>query len=875
MVSREGTASPMVFAEDGDVAALLSRPPRPPNPLSTIPRPRVTALIDAGAAAALCIVRGPRDLGKSVALGHWAAGTRREVLWLHLTEESAAPTRFWQQLQMALGPKLLPRSPGAAGPNHPAHQLAARLGGTGQFTLVLENFYRVQDAPVQAGLLELLAHAPELNIIVAARSALDIEVEYPTITTDFHVIGPESLQFNDTEARDFHAGTDLEPVSARLNEQLNGSPVLHKSARYAALEPRRSTLGLIDDIVDKVTTSLHQRLTASQEIPHSGPLIGFMAATLPLSHFDLALARAVEPDCPDPESLLHALVEAGTLWSTTVNGTLRYSYPVIVANALTALFFEELADRRNVTLDIAAAVEFARGEYLPAFSYTVAIGDYQRSSSMLLRSGLPLLLEAHAGFAAALKTIPHTEIVKYPLLSLALGLVYNADKLTHSKGAEYLSLALTSSKLLGRALPPEERLAMNMAQAVALRMTGQFKLAAASSRTSLRDRSELPLADRDQIAPFESVALAQWGLALIFTGDFTTATAALQSAVSTAHAAEAHQTLFFATSLLAYRYALDGDLVTAADLAASALECMPVAPPAPLYEQTPLCMTLAMVELGRLQPEAAAAHLDKVLSEAATSEFWGRLRIIEAQIDLLRGHSGMAMGRLDLILAQKKELPALNPFDAAALPVTRSALLLARGNATGAAAVLGRSTSKSPPARIALARLSLSLGRPAEVVELLSTDLRQTTAVQALDAWVLLTVARLQLQDAETLQADIEKVAGAVTALGNQWPLALLPEEALELLTSAWQEHGVPLPAAPVPSEARIPASLSKVSLTPREASILATLATTPDRAEIARIHFVSLNTIKSQLRTLYKKLGVGTREDALVVAHQEHLLTG
>lgn len=873
MVSREGTVSPMFFAEDSDIAALLSRQPRPPNPLSTIPRPRVTALIDAGAGAALCIVRGPRDLGKSVALGHWAAGTRREVLWLHLTEESAAPTRFWQQLQMALGPKLLPRSPGAARPIHPAHQLAARLGGTGPFTLVLEDFHRVQDATVQEGLLELLAHAPELNIIVATRSALDIEVKYPTITTDFHVIGPESLQFNDAEARDFHAGTDLEPVSGRLNEQLNGAPMLHKSARYAAREPRRSTLELTDDIIDKVTTSLHQQLAASQEIP-DGPLTGFMAATLPLSHFDLALARTVDPGCPDPESVLRALVEVGILWPTTVNGTLRYCYPEIVANALKALFFDGLAERRNITLDIAATVEFARGEYLPAFSYAVANGDYQRGSSMLLRSGLTLLFEAQAEFAAALKTIPHTEIVKYPLLSLALGLVYNADKLTQSKAAEYFSLALTTSKLLGRALPPEERLAMNMAQAVAQRMTGQFKLAAASSRTSLRDRSELPLADRDQIAPFESVALAEWGLALIFTGDFTTATVALQSAVSTAHAAEAHQTLFFATSLLAYRYALDGDLVTAADFAESAQVCMPVAPPAPLYEQTPLFMTLAMVELGRLQPEAAAAHLDKVLSEAATSEFWGRLRIIEAQIDLLRGHSGMATGRLDLVLAQKNELPALNPFDAAALPVTRSALLLARGNATGAAAVLGRSASKSPPARIALARLSLSLGHPAEVVELLSADPRHATAVQALDAWVLLAVARLQLQDAEALQADIEKVSGAVTALGNQWPLALLPEEALELLTSAGEEHGVPFLSTPVPSDARMPASLSRISLTPREASVLATLATTPDRAEIARIHFVSLNTIKSQLRTLYKKLGVGTREDALVVAHQEHLLT-
>lgn len=874
----------MSFSDDGGLAALVSRPARQSNPRTQINRPRVTALIDAGAAAALCIVHGPRDCGKSVALSQWAATTERDVRWLNLTEDSAQPQQFWQQLHAALQSKFQafftepdpagpPLSAGATESSSPAHWLAAQLSGSAPFTLVVEDFHHVQASSVQQGLLEMLEQAPHMSMMVATRSTLEVERGYAASTTDFEVIGSEELKFTSAEARAFHAGTVLETVSGELNERLYGSPVLHRSARNVALGPRGRSTNLVDYIVHQVTATLHQQLASGQQLAKDRGWGRFVAATLPLLHFDVALARAVSPGCDQVESLIRNLIESGTLHATTINGTLRYSYPPIVVGMLGPLLADELAETRDHTLATAAAFEFARGEYLPAFSYAVANNDYRFSASMLLESGLKLLSDHESEFAVALKTIPHTQIAKYPLLSLALALVYNADKRTRLKGAEYFALALASSVSLGRVLPPEERLAMRMAQAVALRLTGQFKQAAAASRASLRNRSELPLEDRDRIAAFESFALAQWGHSLVFTGDFPSATTALHWAISTAPATGSDQALFFATSLLAYRYALDDDLATAAEFAESALKILPTVLALGRSQQTPLFMTLAMIELGRLQPSAASEHLDKVIFEASTSEFWGRLRIIEAQIDLLRGQSGIATGRLDAALANKRELPALNPVDASALTAVRSALLLSRGNASGAAALLSKPSAKGAPAKIARARLSLSLGRPAEVVEILSSMSNQTTSLHALDALVLMTVARLHLQDAATVHADIEQISGAVTALRNQWPLAMLPEPALKLLKSAWQELGVPAPEAPAPSEALIPAALSRISLTPREASILATLATTSDRSEIARIHFVSPNTIKSQLRTLYKKLGVGSRKDALLVANQEHLL--
>jgi LuxR family maltose regulon positive regulatory protein len=69
------------------------------------------------------------------------------------------------------------------------------------------------------------------------------------------------------------------------------------------------------------------------------------------------------------------------------------------------------------------------------------------------------------------------------------------------------------------------------------------------------------------------------------------------------------------------------------------------------------------------------------------------------------------------------------------------------------------------------------------------------------------------------------------------------------------------------------PAGLVLVELTRRERQLLEGLAADRSRGQLARAHRVSLNTVKSQLAALYRKLGVGTREDALERARRLGLL--
>ncbi len=853
-----------------------TRVPREPTDPLVMHRQRVTDLLEQAANAPLLIVRGPVLCGKSVGLQHWSNSTTKSLLWLHLSVDEQQPEQFWAKVQMAILIRLGLQIPLDHDAVHgsPARLLAALVHGAAPFTLIIEDYHWVipEYRPgVETELLELLDYAPEISVVVVARSPLSIEPLRLTSRVEMSLVDRADLAFDAHEAKAYHAGTVLEIASADVNEQLLGSPVLHKAAHRVATESQTPTVPLLEDVVERVSEVLHSEIAAIHGEWISPSTEAFMAATLPLQEFDLPLAQAVAPGI-DVLEAIRELSESGLLWTETTPTSTLHSYRTFIAKAFSTIVEEQLAATRSRTLSTAAVAEFKRRRYFPAFAYAVANADYRLASSMLVCSGLDPMYQGGQKFASVMSKIPQTQIIRYPLLCLAAGVTNVAHRRTRFKAMEYFALALASGKLQGKSLPAEENLALNLAQSVALRMTGQFKLAAARSRRSLKDLAELPLTTHDDLGLFKSHALGHWGLSLLFTADFTAATKALHQGAALGGQFKVPQAAFFALSLLAYRYALDGDLTTAADYAASAKAAQPDMPAVELYQLTPLAMALALIELGRLNPDGAAEHLAPVISETATSEFWGQLRVIESRIELLRGHAGIALGRLDLALLGRNELPALNPVDAVELDSMQAELLMAAGNATGALAALARLPAKSPARTVARARMSLGMCQYGEVLELLGGTLKFTTVRQALEAQVLLTVARLALQPAEVVRPDIERISSSIATLGNHWPLAMLSDTELELLLSSARKLGVPWPQPPAPLRGLLPPSLSLIALTPREQSILATLADTGDRAEIARTHSVSLNTVKSQLRTLYKKLGVTSREEALLVAHREHL---
>jgi DNA-binding CsgD family transcriptional regulator len=81
-----------------------------------------------------------------------------------------------------------------------------------------------------------------------------------------------------------------------------------------------------------------------------------------------------------------------------------------------------------------------------------------------------------------------------------------------------------------------------------------------------------------------------------------------------------------------------------------------------------------------------------------------------------------------------------------------------------------------------------------------------------------------------------------------------------------------PVTATPREREVALSSMVGPV-LSPREREVLAELARGSTYADIAAALFVSENTVKTHVSSLYGKLAVSRRSEALAVARSQHLL--
>lgn len=127
------------------------------------------------------------------------------------------------------------------------------------------------------------------------------------------------------------------------------------------------------------------------------------------------------------------------------------------------------------------------------------------------------------------------------------------------------------------------------------------------------------------------------------------------------------------------------------------------------------------------------------------------------------------------------------------------------------------------------------------------------------------------------LPEDVTVVNPLMSEHGLRLPVLLLPASDREVLLLALEQRG--------PSRSRdfllgladrmslVPDAVAMVNLSDRELIVLRALAAGESLAAIAASLFVSKNTVKSQVQSIYRKLGVGTRDEALLTAAELHLL--
>jgi LuxR family maltose regulon positive regulatory protein len=307
----------------------------------------------------------------------------------------------------------------------------------------------------------------------------------------------------------------------------------------------------------------------------------------------------------------------------------------------------------------------------------------------------------------------------------------------------------------------------------------------------------------------------------------------------------------------------------------------------PLRQEDMVLLRLAeaMVALDELDASAARACLSEAgieagaearveaEAEASPGAHWMPAILIAAMVELVSGYPGRGLARLE------QSARARGPegrTDAArrALAPLRAVLQCALGHPDAAAAILDRDAGSSVVGCIGRARLELMRGRHGAALQQLRPlsgsvmSMRQRAEASALEA-----AALLRFSTQRRTAAVVDHLGAMLQHSRLLLPLALLPASDLVRVSAALTTGGY----GDLVTHDRLRSLLYDLEaedpLTPRETAVLATLLEHPSHAAIAARLNVSVNTVKSQLRSVYRKLGVKTRDEAIALALERHLL--
>jgi len=284
----------------------------------------------------------------------------------------------------------------------------------------------------------------------------------------------------------------------------------------------------------------------------------------------------------------------------------------------------------------------------------------------------------------------------------------------------------------------------------------------------------------------------------------------------------------------------------------------------------------ALLAIDRLDAHSARAELDELSDDRSVlGELWAFTLYARAQWALLWGDRARMAREL---IARRGEAKFRSPPGSAAdvlLTPLLADLLTAAGRTTWAREVLDAATAPDPSLDVARARLALATGRPEHARRVAENGIwRPANPRDRAELSVLQMLALVELGDR----------AGAVATLRP-----LLDDGDLEIPLRTWTraDHDVLTAlAADLPALRSVLTDLANtatpplpvvpgdaVELTQRETVVLGYLGRGLTVGQIAKALYVSANTIKTQVRSVYRKLGVTSRREALQSARDLGLL--
>ncbi|NYT94584.1 LuxR C-terminal-related transcriptional regulator [Salinispora sp. H7-4] len=767
--------------------------------------------------------------------------------------------------------------------------------------LVLDDLHRITDPAAVAGLEFLLRHCEQrLRLVAGARAGVPLAVHRWRLAGELAELGPDDLAFTGDEVADLLTahGTAL-PVEGvqRLRERTGGWPAM---LRFAALalpgqsDPARWVGQLGSDQPD-IAGYLREEVLGGLD-PDDRELLRSTAVA------DAACAGLADAVTGRPDTAARLAELAG------VGGVLRHDDgqpPWYRCHPLLAdLLRDELA--RLPAVDARELHRRAAGWYAdngrPADGLRHALrgGDWSGATE-LFRTTWPELAPYDREGSTAPPPPPAETLARDPELALACAAerAYAGD-LSAAEG--YLRSAGAVSEL---PVPRRERFARLVAavelavarwsddipavRAAAARLLATHPVTGASGGQDQLLATAEPRGTTVEDADGWAVAGTALGLVDVAVGELGSAERQLAAASRAARTAGWVRTELTGASRVALLRAVRGDLRQAETGARSALALPPGQGWSCRTDRGYAYLALAVVALLRDQPEEAAANL--ALAEPATGEPAAGAMVAWCRSHLLRD-AGDRTGGYRLLVSARERLGG--PREQSGGPrgelerwlrAAEADLHAVRGDLDAARELL---VGAGPELAVGLARVEFRAGdiRTAEAVlpDWQAPEAADWPLPVRVEAAVLHVVLAEQVGDGRRAHRSLEAALDLAEAEGVRRPFTRADPAIRDLLaahldtgTAHWSAVSDLVRGAEEPDERFGPAraALAELAepLTEREVTILRYLQSILSNVEIAAELSLSINTVKTHVRNIYRKLDATRRREAVRRARELRLI--
>lgn len=780
----------------------------------------------------LTVLRGPRGYGKTSAIVSWlrTAEASRDITYVALTTASNETDGFYRELRAGLVRSgAIDDEPQPDARREVMRALAER---STPLLLIIDDFHEAGlkqgAATIDDELVDLVRQNDRFDLVIASRTLRALETT-GSLSVDAAVIGPAELRMTGPMVHELARRTGVTITMDRAQQiavDLGGWPSAIRAGLMrsgSSEDPGGIDGSLVDGYVGTMVRDLRYESVRS-----------FLLRTAIPEQFDIEMARAIAPE-GNTVRILRNIRAAGLLSERhTVDGQM-YSYAPAIRDALIRAMREtrpEFAREVHLVLMRMSASNMDPGQVL---THAVQAQEWDTALDVIERQWARLLTAQPLTLTAAARMFPPEIVAKDARLRVTI---------------EHLEGALDPTGHAESPWPVADYPTIN------------------AEISAYRHTEGSPEED-------ETLVLLQWAISCVLSGN-------LDFAIYAFSRARAHglvdgrdeSAIHMGTVGLAMVHALQGEPEIALRWLDDELlrERMEHAHPEDAKDITMVAasLTRALAKVDAGAPDAAEA-VSTMIEPRHRDELWALTVFVRAHHVVVGGTPEQIFRHANNLRAAIRHVTRGSLVDAVLSSTLVELLIVAQ--MTGVAREVSDRFDGNPVSWAAVAKLHLaerSFGDAiAYATKAIDSPLLSRRA--ALECQVVLISAHHALGNLPEATRCFRQAVQIAQATGQRRPFFLMHRFVFDTLVGddpnlarLWPgTDGAPTDAPDAVVNDEIP------TLTMREAQVLRALEVHAGPVGIARDLGLSVNTVKTHLRTIYKKLGVASRNGALMAAER------